>query len=187
MTARRNSVIMERELFSLCEVTKKAALVAAMDSISFTGPEVSRCVGLPKKLKDFPVTGNVLVSTTAKKKTFECEMETGSRKFEETGKELVRKSRRHHSSLIRHHGEFVDEETKELVKPCDPVGVAVIQTIQMKPERLINMSLEEMASDERQCEIRKRNEKVALMEQMAEKISEEKPEFDEVKWLESLW
>ncbi|KAJ0040926.1 hypothetical protein Pint_27146 [Pistacia integerrima] len=67
MTERRNSVIMERELLSLCEATKKAALVAAMDSVSFTGPEVSRCVGLPKKLKDFLVTGNVLVSTTVDK------------------------------------------------------------------------------------------------------------------------
>ncbi|KAJ0040490.1 hypothetical protein Pint_27128 [Pistacia integerrima] len=347
---------MERELLSLCESTKKAALAAAMDSVSFTGPEVSRCIDLLKRLKDFPVTGKVLVSTAvdkqlrhlrqhkkekirsmakwlleiwskkikeyssrnrgensyvdSSKKTqrvgstnstihhqyssrnnvkdakcetgfkklektgfkmqtssrkFEeiekrtCEGEIGSRKVEEAEKKPLKfilkikikpskepckyceeeqkasikcnnasrdKVREILLEALRKVAGEVDEETKKRLKACDPVGVAVSTETEMfkkmglynganklkyrsimfnikdpnnpdlrrkillgevKPERLINMSVEEMASDKRQCEIRKIKEKAALREQMGEEISEDKPDFDEVKWLESLW
>ncbi|KAJ0040491.1 hypothetical protein Pint_27129 [Pistacia integerrima] len=347
---------MERELLSLCESTKKAALAAAMDSVSFTGPEVSRCIDLLKRLKDYPVTGEVLVSTAVDKqlrhlrqhkkekirsmakwlleiwskkikeyssrnrgenlyidsskktqrvestkstihhqyssrnnvKDAKCEtgfkklektgfkMQTSSRKFEETEKRTCEgeigsrkvedaekkplksilkikikpskepckyceeeqkasfkcnnasrdKVREILLEALRKVAGEVDEETKKRVKACDPVGVAVSTETEMfkkmglynganklkyrsimfnikdpnnpdlrrkillgevKPERLINMSVEEMASDKRQCEIRKIKEKAALREQMGEEISEEKQDFDEVKWLESLW
>ncbi|XP_044468598.1 transcription elongation factor TFIIS-like [Mangifera indica] len=58
---------MEKQLFSLCEAAKKASVAAAMDNISENGPEVSRCIDCLKRLKDFPVTGELLVSTAIDK------------------------------------------------------------------------------------------------------------------------
>ncbi|XP_044479668.1 transcription elongation factor TFIIS-like [Mangifera indica] len=55
---------------------------------------------------------------------------------------------------------------------------------EVKPERLIQMSSEEMTSDER--EIKRIKDKATLGEQTADKKSEEKPDFDEGRWLESF-
>lgn len=52
----------------LFEKAKKAADSAASDNVSSSGPEVSRCVDALKRLKDFPVTYDVLVSTQVGKK-----------------------------------------------------------------------------------------------------------------------
>ena len=54
---------MERELVDLFEAAKKAADLAASDTVSSNGPEVSRCVDALKQLKDFPVSYDTLVST----------------------------------------------------------------------------------------------------------------------------
>lgn len=47
----------------LFDAAKKAADSAAIDGVSSSGPEVSRCVDALKRLKSFPVTYDVLVST----------------------------------------------------------------------------------------------------------------------------
>lgn len=47
----------------LFDAAKKAADSAAIDGVSSGGPEVSRCVDALKRLKSFPVTYDVLVST----------------------------------------------------------------------------------------------------------------------------
>lgn len=54
---------MEQELVELFDAAKKAADSAAIDGVSSSGPEVSRCVDALKRLKSFPVTYDVLVST----------------------------------------------------------------------------------------------------------------------------
>lgn len=52
----------------LFEAAKKAADSAAVDGVSSSGPEVSRCVDALKQLKSFPVTYDVLVSTQVGKR-----------------------------------------------------------------------------------------------------------------------
>lgn len=47
----------------LFEAAKKAADSAAVDRISSSGPEVSRCVDALKQLKTFPVSYDMLVAT----------------------------------------------------------------------------------------------------------------------------
>lgn len=52
----------------LFDAAKKAADSAAIDGVSSSGPEVSRCVDALKRLKSFPVTYDVLVSTQVGKR-----------------------------------------------------------------------------------------------------------------------
>ncbi|KAH9673402.1 transcription elongation factor TFIIS [Citrus sinensis] len=59
---------MEQELVELFDAAKKAADSAAIDGVSSGGPEVSRCVDALKRLKSFPVTYDVLVSTQVGKR-----------------------------------------------------------------------------------------------------------------------
>lgn len=47
----------------LFEAAKKAADAAAIDGVSSSGPEVSRCIDALKQLKTFPITYDILVST----------------------------------------------------------------------------------------------------------------------------
>lgn len=54
---------MESELIKLFEAAKKAADAAALDGVTSSGPEVSRCLDSLKQLKKFPVTYDTLVAT----------------------------------------------------------------------------------------------------------------------------
>lgn len=54
---------MERELVELFDSAKKAADAAAVDGVSSSSPEVSRCIDALKQLKTFPVSYSILVST----------------------------------------------------------------------------------------------------------------------------
>ncbi|XP_010529269.1 PREDICTED: transcription elongation factor TFIIS [Tarenaya hassleriana] len=59
---------MESELIELFEAAKKAADSAAVDGVSSSGPEVSRCLDALKHLTKFPVTYDLLVATQVGKK-----------------------------------------------------------------------------------------------------------------------
>ncbi|KAH1096058.1 hypothetical protein J1N35_012979 [Gossypium stocksii] len=61
---------MERELMELFDAARKAAdlAAAASDAVSSKGPEVSRCVDALNRLKTFPVTYDILVSTQLERK-----------------------------------------------------------------------------------------------------------------------
>ncbi|VVB02611.1 unnamed protein product [Arabis nemorensis] len=59
---------MESELIELFEAAKKSADAAALDGVTSSGPEVSRCLDALKQLKKFPVTYDTLVATQVGKK-----------------------------------------------------------------------------------------------------------------------
>lgn len=61
---------MEIELVELFEVTTKAADAAASEGVSSNGPEVVRCVDALKRLKSFPITYDILVSSQVIKLPF---------------------------------------------------------------------------------------------------------------------
>lgn len=54
---------MEKDLVQLFEAVKKAADAAAADIKSTSSPEEDRCLDALKRLKKFPVTYQILVST----------------------------------------------------------------------------------------------------------------------------
>lgn len=54
---------MESELIELFEAAKKSADAAALDGVTSSSPEVSRCLDALKQLKKFPVTYDTLVAT----------------------------------------------------------------------------------------------------------------------------
>ncbi|XP_010553193.1 PREDICTED: transcription elongation factor TFIIS-like [Tarenaya hassleriana] len=165
---------MESELIDLFEAAKKAADWAAVDGVSSTGPEVSRCLDALKQLKKFPVTYDMLVATQVGKKLRSLAKHPAERiklfanelleiwkkiVIEETAKAKKNGSREGKSSLKREGAkvEIVKEEKVDRMKKVEKLSNS--QTVKVeKLERgdsSKRMKLERKESDDKAVTVKK--------------------------------